>query len=159
MLQIKGLLAVYVYDIMRKIPLLFVSPLVLYPEYSCTCSYILIPGLLTPLNKMVAVHSIYTVYFLTHWPWGNFAEKCVLKLVVQVFWSLSCYKELKHAIKPFTDRTLCSFLIQMQNISLRSSGMCSKQNCDMVFVFTSDTAVLNFTFCFSCLIFFLLLGI
>ena len=159
MLQIKGLLAVYVFDIMRKIPLVFVSPLVLYPEYSCTCIYILIPGLLTPLNKMVDVHSIYTVYFLTHLPHRNFAKKCVLKLVVQVFWSLSCYKELKLTIKPFTGCTLCSFLIQMQNISLGSSCTCRKQNCKMVFGFKSDTAVLTFTFHFSCLIFFLLLGI
>ena len=45
-----------------------------------------------------------------------------------VFWSLSCYKELKLTIKPFAGHTLCGLLIQMQNISLRSSGMGRKQN-------------------------------
>ena len=40
-----------------------------------------------------------------------------------VFWSLalSCYKELKLTTNPFTGRTLHGLLIQMQNISLRSS--------------------------------------
>ena len=37
-------------------------------------------------------------------------------------------KELKLITKPFTGRTLRGPLIQMQNISLRSSGMCRKQN-------------------------------
>ena len=36
----------------------------------------------------------------------------------------------------------------MQNISLRSLGMGRKQNFEIVFGFKSDTAVLNFTFCF-----------
>ena len=73
-----------------------------------------------------------------------------------VFWSLSCYKELKLTTNRFTGRTLGGLL--MQNISLRSSGMRRKQN----FEFKSDTAVLTFTFafspplffCFSCLNFF-----
>ena len=85
-----------------------------------------------------------------------------------VFWSLSCYKELKLITKPFTGRTLRGLLIQMQNISLRSSGMRRKQNFEIVFGFKSDTAVLTFTFRFlSSLLFslflphffFLLLGI
>ena len=46
----------------------------------------------------------------------------------------------------------------MQNISLQSSGMCRKQNFEIVFGFKSDTAVLTFTFRFSCLIFFSLAG-
>ena len=45
-----------------------------------------------------------------------------------VFWSLSCYKELKLTTKPFTGRKLRGPLIQMQNLSLRSSGMRRKQN-------------------------------
>ena len=65
-----------------------------------------------------------------------------------VFWSLSCYKELKLTTNPFTSRTLHDLLIQMQNISLRSSGMRRKQNFDIVFGFKSDTAVLTFTFPF-----------
>ena len=36
----------------------------------------------------------------------------------------------------------------MQNISLWSSGMCKKQNFEVVFGSKSDTAVLTFTFCF-----------
>ena len=40
-----------------------------------------------------------------------------------VFWSLSCYKELKLTTNRFTGRTLRGLLIQTQNISLRSSGM------------------------------------
>ena len=64
-----------------------------------------------------------------------------------VFWSLSCYKELKLTTNRFTGRTLCGLLIQMQNISLRSSGMRIKQNFE-VFGFKSDTAVLTFTFRF-----------
>ena len=65
-----------------------------------------------------------------------------------VFWSLSCYKELKLTTNRFTGRTLGGLLIQMQNISLRSSGMRRKQNLAIVFGFKSDTAVLTFTFRF-----------
>ena len=50
-----------------------------------------------------------------------------------VFWSLSCYKELKLPTNRFTGRTLHGLLIQMQNISLRSSGMRRKQNFDISF--------------------------
>ena len=77
-----------------------------------------------------------------------------------VFWSLSCYKELKLTTNPFTSRTLHGLLIQMQNISLRSSGMPRKQNFDSVFGFKSDTAVLTFTFPFlssPCFLLFLLI--
>ena len=65
-----------------------------------------------------------------------------------VFWSLSCYKELKLTTNPFTGCVLHGLLIQMQNISLRSSGMRRKQNFEIVFGFKSDTAVLTFTFPF-----------
>ena len=47
-----------------------------------------------------------------------------------VFWSLSFYKELKLTTNWFTGRTLRGLLIQMQNISLRSSGMRRKPNFD-----------------------------
>ena len=66
-----------------------------------------------------------------------------------VFWSLSCYKELKLTTNRFTGRTLRGLLIQMQNNSLRSSGMRRKQN----FAFSPP-----FFFRFSCLIFFSLAG-
>ena len=64
-----------------------------------------------------------------------------------VFWSLSCYKELKLTTNRFAGRTLRGLLIQMQNISLRSSGMRRKQNFEIK-VIKSDTAVLTFTFRF-----------
>ena len=69
-----------------------------------------------------------------------------------VFWSLSFYKELKLTTNWFTGRTLCGLLIQMQNISLRSSGMRRKQNFE-IFTFSS-----TLFFRFSCLIFFSLAG-
>ena len=56
----------------------------------------------------------------------NFAKKMCFEAKRAVFWSLSCYKELKPdklAIKPCSGRTLRSLLIQMKNIRLRSSGM------------------------------------
>ena len=49
-----------------------------------------------------------------------------------IFWSLSWYKELKHTKKLFTGHALGSLLIQMQNISFRSLGMCRKQNFEIV---------------------------
>ena len=73
-----------------------------------------------------------------------------------VFWSLSCYKELKLTTNWFTGRTLRGLLSQMQNISLRSSGMRRKQNFDIVFGFKSDAAVLTFTFRFLSSLLFLL---
>ena len=65
-----------------------------------------------------------------------------------VFWSLSFYKELKLTTNCFTGWTLCGLLIQMQTISLRSSGMRRKPNFEIVFGFKSDTAVSTFTFRF-----------
>ena len=65
-----------------------------------------------------------------------------------VFWSLSCFKELKLTRKPFAGRTHRGILIQMQNINLQSSGMRRKQNFKIVFGFKSDTAILTFTFRF-----------
>ena len=51
-----------------------------------------------------------------------------------VFWSLSCYEELELTTNPFTGRTLHRLLIQMQNISLRSSSMRRKQNFVLILV-------------------------
>ena len=86
-----------------------------------------------------------------------------------VFWSLSCYKELKLTTNRFTGRTLHGLLIQMQNISLRSSGKRRKQNFEIVFPIwglkvTQQSWLLLFAFSpplffrFSCLIFFSLAG-
>jgi len=64
----------------------------------------------------------------------NFAKKYILKLVKRL--SGHCraiYKELKLTIKPFTDSTLHSLLIHMQNISLQCSGMDRKQSSEIVF--------------------------
>ena len=70
-----------------------------------------------------------------------------------VFWPLSCYKELKLTTNRFTGHTLHRLLIQMQNISLRSSGMRRKQNFKqswlLLFAFSPPLF-----FRFSCLIFF-----
>ena len=65
-----------------------------------------------------------------------------------VFWSPSCCWELKLTTNPFAGHTLRDLLIQVQNISLWGSGMRRKQNCEIVFGFKSDTAVLTFTFRF-----------
>ena len=78
----------------------------------------------------------------------RFCQKKRFEASWVVFWSLSCYKELKLTTNPFTGHTLRGLLIQMQNISLRSSGMRRKQNFDIVFGFKSDTAALTFTFRF-----------
>ena len=61
---------------------------------------------------------------------GDFAEKMCYEAGRAVFGSLSCYKELKLTIKlhVFTGHTVQGLLIQMQNISLQSSGTCRKQN-------------------------------
>ena len=63
-----------------------------------------------------------------------------------VFWSLSCYKELKLTTNRSTGRTLGGLLIQMQNTSLQSSGMRRKQNFEIVFGFKSDTVGLDLYF-------------
>ena len=76
-----------------------------------------------------------------------------------VFWSLSCYKEIKLTTNRFIGRTLDGLLIQMQNISLRSSSMRRKQNFEtqqswlLLFAFSSPLF-----FRFSCLFFFSLAG-
>ena len=53
----------------------------------------------------------------------RFCRKTRFEASWVVFWSLSCYKELKLTTNRFTGRTLRGLLIQMQNISLRSSGI------------------------------------
>ena len=65
---------------------------------------------------------------------GDFAKKTRFEASRVVFWSLSCYKELKLTTNRFTGRTLYGLLIQMQNISLRSSGKRRKQNSDSFWV-------------------------
>ena len=62
---------------------------------------------------------------------GDFAEKRVLKLVE--WFSGHWYKELKLTTNRFTGFPLHGLLIQMQNISLQSSGMRRKQNFKIVF--------------------------
>ena len=64
-----------------------------------------------------------------------------------VFWSPSCYKQQKLTTKPFTGRALRVLrvlLIQMQNISVQSSGMYRKQNLGLKV--TQQTWVLLFPF-------------
>ena len=106
-----------------------------------------------PIKLLLLLHLINQ--FINPFAPGDFAKKRALKLVE---W---------FSTNPFIGRTLHGLRIQMQNNSLRSSGMRRKQNCDIVFGFKSDTAVLTFTFPFLSsplfslflLIFFLLLGI
>ena len=52
----------------------------------------------------------------------RFCQKTRFEASRAVFWSLSCYKELKRTKKPFTGRTLHGPLIQMQHISLRKQN-------------------------------------
>ena len=93
--------------------------------------------------------TFHTPIIITHSPPGDFDKKMHFEASQAVFWSLSCYKELKPTTKPFTGHTLQGLLFQMQNISLRSLGMHRKQNFEMGFGFKSDiVAVLTFTFCF-----------
>ena len=40
----------------------------------------------------------------------HFAKKTRFEASLAVFWPLSCYKELKRTIKPFTGQTLCDLL-------------------------------------------------
>ena len=85
---------------------------------------------------------------LTHCPW-KFRQTMYFEASQAVFWSPSCYRELKLTTKSFTGCMLCGLLTQMQNISLQSLVMHRKQN-------------LNFSpplfFPFSCLIFLRLLS-
>ena len=67
-----------------------------------------------------------------------------------IFWSLSCYKEVKLTTKPFTGHTLYGLLIQMQNISLCSLGMHRKQNfAILLFAFSFPLFSLFFPHFFS----------
>ena len=94
-------------------------------------------------------------HFNNPFPPGDFAEKHVLKQV-ELFSDALKNKAVNMTCAGCIPRGL---LFQMQNISLPSSGMRKKQN--------FDTAVLSFTFhflsspffCFSCLIFFLFVGV
>ena len=97
---------------------------------------------------------------LTHLPW-RFCWKTRFETSRVVCWSLSCYKELKLTTNLFTGRTwLHGLLIQMQNISLRSSRIRRKQNSILGLKVTQQSWLLLFTFSpslffrFSCLIFF-----
>ena len=76
----------------------------------------------------------YFTLTLTHLA-QKFCRKARFEASQVVFWSLWCYKELKLTIKPFTGRKRRGLLIQMQNISLQSSGMCKKKNFKIVFWF------------------------
>ena len=73
---------------------------------------------------------------LTHPPSGDFAEKTRFEASRAVLWSLSCYKELKLTTKLITGCTIRGLLIQMQDVSVWSSGMGGKQN----FALTSHRA-------------------
>ena len=78
-------------------------------------------------KKKTAKH---VTFFVACCPW-RFCWKTRFETCRVVFWSLSFYKELKLTTKPFRGCTVCSLLIQMQNISLWSSGMHRKQNFEM----------------------------
>ena len=92
----------------------------------------------------------------------KFCPKMCFEASRAVFWSLSCYKELKLTIKPFTGHTLHNFLIQMQNISLGSSGMHKAQflaQWDSSLDFYFSLSLLPSFLAFLASFFFLLLGI
>ena len=86
----------------------------------------------------------------------RFCRKTCCEAIRVVFWSLSCFKELKLTTNRFTGRTLCDLLIQMQNISLRSSGIRRKQNFeisqtfDFRFLSSSLFSIFLAHFFFSC---------
>ena len=61
---------------------------------------------------------------------------------------MSAYKELKLTIKLFAGHAFHGLLIQMQNINLKNSSMCRRQNLEIGFGFKSDTAVFTISFCF-----------
>ena len=79
----------------------------------------------------------YFTFTLTHLP-QKFCWKTCFEASQVVFWSLWCYKELKLTIKPFTGRKRWGLLIQMQDISLQSSGMRKKKNFKIVFFVLSS---------------------
>ena len=74
-----------------------------------------------------------------------------------VFWSLSCYKELKLSTNPFTGHTLHGLLIQIQNICLQSPGMHRKQNFE-TFDFYFSLSLLSSLFALLASFFFSLAG-
>ena len=111
---------------------------------------------LSKVSHNCNVHLWYSILFNPFAP-GDFAEERILKLVE---WSLSCYKELKLTTNRFTGHTLRGLLIQMQNISLRSSGMRRKQNFESSLDFYFSLSLLPSFFAFlASFFFFLLLGI
>ena len=59
----------------------------------------------------------------------------------------SCNWCVNLTIKPFAGRTLCSLLIQMQNISLWSSGIRRKLNFEIVFFSSVASGVLHYDSC------------
>ena len=67
-----------------------------------------------------------------------------------VFLSLSCYKELKLTTNSFTGRTLHGLLIQMQNISLRSSGCAENKILGFKSYFSLSLLPSFFAFLASC---------
>ena len=79
----------------------------------------------------------YFAFTLTHFP-QKFCQKTCFEASQVVFWSLWCYKEPKLTIKPFTGRKRQGLLIQMQNISLQSSGIRKKKNFKIVFLVLSS---------------------
>ena len=117
--------------------------------------------LLFPHCKRKVQKCVYTLWgsdTAIHPP-EHFAKRCFkCKASQAVFWPLPSYKELKLTTKPFTGCTLSGLLIPMQNISFQSSGMRRKQNFvqSLLLLFALSPPLF---FCFSCLLFFLLLGI
>ena len=81
------------------------------------------------VNKLITLTSKLSCFVsLAHSTLESLPKTC-FEASKEVFGSLSSYyKELKLTTKLFAGRTLCGLLIQMQNISLRSSGMHRKQN-------------------------------
>ena len=80
------------------------------------------------VNKLITLTSKLSCFVsLAHSPLESL-PKTRFEASKEVFGSLSCYKELKLTTKLFAGLTLCGLLIQMQNISLWSSGMHRKQN-------------------------------
>ena len=98
---------------------------------------------------------VYSKYKCMSAFYDRFCQKTRFEASRVVFWSLSCYKELKLTTNRFTGRTLGGLLIQMQNISLRSSGMRRKQNFETYFSLSLPPSF----FAFLASFFFLLLGI
>ena len=120
------------------------------------------------VNKLITLTSKLSCFVsLAHSTLESLPKTC-FEASKEVFGSLSSYyKELKLTTKLFAGRTLCGLLIQMQNISLRSSGMHRKQNFEFLGLkVTQQSWLLLFAsyllpsfFAFVASFFFLLLGI